>query len=848
MDKEPTYDELKIKVAELEQQVDHLQKKGVDDSQDLLLEIMAFFRQIPTCNSFKDAAKKIFDQCKQLTGALSGYVALLSEDGEENEVLFLDAGGLPCDVDPELPMPIRGLREVSYRTKEVVYDNNFAESSWMKYMPPGHVKLDNVLFSPININERTVGIIGIANKPNGFCTRDIEIAKIFGDLAAIALTYAESQDLLRTSEEQFRSLFNNVNDAVFVHKLMPDGQPGKLLHVNQTAQDLLGYTKQELESMSPWEWDDPETSSKVIPEAMRHLAQKGKAKFEAILLTKDKQKIYVEVNSIINQIQGQENILSACRDISARKRSEESLKLYEVIVSSAAEPMAVIDKNYTFVLVNKSYEEFWNLSKEKIIGKRVPDVMGSKTFEQTAKPHVDRCLKGETVRYEEWFQSPLKGKRFMSLNYYPNLDSAGEAVGLINISYDMTDQRVVLDKFKKLSHDQQAILNNVPAYIYFKDTKNNIIKTTQSVAAVTGLPIEKIEGRPSSEIYPEMAEKYWADDLKVIKTGKPKRDIIEPLPAKDGQRWIKTDKIPYFEKGRDSASGVIVFCNDITDQKKYETQLQASKDRFIKIFQRTPALITISKIEDGTYLEVNNTFVKSTGYEKKDTIGKTSVEIGFISKKDRNRLKRELLRNGNVQNFEFTLTRHDGSTMICSYFAEIVTLDGKKRILSMATDITDRKHQETLLIKKQTDLEAHGKKLEEMNTALNVLIDHISQEKERFKNDTLKQFEKLVFPYFQSSGNYKEERGLSATLSIIERNTKEILLKGDNKNLLVFSNLTPMESQIAQMIKEGKTSKDIASILNLSVHTVYFHRENVRKKLNITKSNTNLKTYLQTQF
>ena len=65
---------------------------------------------------FTESARAIFDHCKDLIGATSGYVALLSDTGEENEVLFLEAGGLPCDVDPELPMPIRGLRAEAYHS------------------------------------------------------------------------------------------------------------------------------------------------------------------------------------------------------------------------------------------------------------------------------------------------------------------------------------------------------------------------------------------------------------------------------------------------------------------------------------------------------------------------------------------------------------------------------------------------------------------------------------------------------------------------------------------------------------------------------------------------------------
>ena len=153
-------------------------------------------RTILEKHSFTEAARAIFDQCRELTGAVSGYVALLSADGQENEVLFLEAGGMPCSVDPALPMPIRGLRAIAYATRKAAYDNDFMNSQWIKYMPEGHVVMKNVLFAPLNIEGKTAGIMGLANKPSDFTDTDVEIASVFGELAAIALTNSRYLDLL----------------------------------------------------------------------------------------------------------------------------------------------------------------------------------------------------------------------------------------------------------------------------------------------------------------------------------------------------------------------------------------------------------------------------------------------------------------------------------------------------------------------------------------------------------------------------------------------------------------------------------------------------------------------------
>lgn len=234
-----------VDVTKLRQAENNL-KIALEEAQLSQKEISALLKAsqaIPLSKTFEEAAREIFDICKEVLGAKAGYVALLSEDGEENEVLFLEAGGLACNVNPELPMPIRGLRESAYRTKEVVYDNNFADSQWKKYLPPGHVKLNNVLFAPLNIDDKAVGLIGIANKSGGFTERDAIIAKAFGELGSVALTYAQYQDQLRESEKRYRTVADNTFDWEFW--LDPDG---KFVYCSPSCERITGYSPSFFES------------------------------------------------------------------------------------------------------------------------------------------------------------------------------------------------------------------------------------------------------------------------------------------------------------------------------------------------------------------------------------------------------------------------------------------------------------------------------------------------------------------------------------------------------------------------------------------------------------------------
>jgi PAS domain S-box-containing protein len=245
-------------------QAEHRLDESLEETRLRQNEISALVRAsqtIPINQTFEGAARSIFDICSELIGTSSGYVALLSEDGHENRVLFLETGGMNCAVNPELPMPIRGLREVAYRTKSMTFDNRFADSKWMEYIPAGHIKLDNVLFAPINVKQKTVGIIGLANKPSGFTKRDGEMAQAFGDLAAVALNYARYQEEFAQSEKRLQIIFDNApavmlvvnestevitmnrNASVASGRTIDEGmglRPGNLLHCVHSFRDPQG--------------------------------------------------------------------------------------------------------------------------------------------------------------------------------------------------------------------------------------------------------------------------------------------------------------------------------------------------------------------------------------------------------------------------------------------------------------------------------------------------------------------------------------------------------------------------------------------------------------------------------
>jgi PAS domain S-box-containing protein len=134
-----------------------------------------------------------------------------------------------------------------------------------------------------------------------------------------------SEKDLKESERKFREIFNKANDMISVNVMNEDGIPGKFLEVNAVVSKRLGYTNEELLSMTPSDLVSPEKSD-IIQVNAEKLFKKGQNTFEIVLVTKDGKEIPVEVNNHFIDYNGKRVSLAVSRDITDRKKSEEQLK------------------------------------------------------------------------------------------------------------------------------------------------------------------------------------------------------------------------------------------------------------------------------------------------------------------------------------------------------------------------------------------------------------------------------------------------------------------------------------------------------------------------------------------
>jgi len=165
-------------------------------------------------------------------------------------------------------------------------------------------------------------------------------------------------------------------------------------------------------------------------------------------------------------------------------------------------------------------------------------------------------------------------------------------------------------------------------------------------------------------------------------------------------------------------------------------------------------------------------------------------------------------------------------------------------ILGVGRDITDRKKAEDALKQREHELFIKTCNLEEVNMALKVLLRQRDNDRLEFEKRILSNVKKLVTPYIRKLKRSMLNVDQKIFTDILESNINELLSPFVRTLSAKYMDFTSQEIQVANLVKEGKTNKDIAELLNVTERTVCFHRENIRNKLGMKKKKINLRSYL----
>jgi DNA-binding CsgD family transcriptional regulator len=180
------------------------------------------------------------------------------------------------------------------------------------------------------------------------------------------------------------------------------------------------------------------------------------------------------------------------------------------------------------------------------------------------------------------------------------------------------------------------------------------------------------------------------------------------------------------------------------------------------------------------------------------------------------------------------------------YYVRVLRMSGEgpQRVVVSHEEITALKLSEEALRESEARLTEQKVELEEANIALKVLLKQREGDKGDLEQKVITNVKEMVLPYVEKLKRVNLKPRDRRVVEIIESHLQEIISpmiqKLANANIL----LTPQEIQVASLVKDGKSSKEIADILNVAETTVHFHRKNLRKKFGLSNSQTNLRSYL----
>jgi len=293
--------------------------------------------------------------------------------------------------------------------------------------------------------------------------------------------------------------------------------------------------------------------------------------------------------------------------------------------------------------------------------------------------------------------------------------------------------------------------------------------------------------------------------------------------------------------------------SEVDRLRKSETRRLQTEEALRKSEQRYRAVVSdqtelISRfLPDFTHTFANDAYCRYFGKTSEELLN-LSILI-FIEEEDKDQFLKqiaELSPRNPVMTPDHRVVTNSGEIRWHHWVTRAI-YNGSGRLVeyqSVGRDITERKRAEDALKASEKLLHLQKKVLEQKNAALREILEQIEIEKQRIKNDVVSNVDNLLFPILQKlkaeiSGIPKQY------VELLESNLEELASSFGRKISQSTLRLTSREIEICNMVKNGLTSKDIARSLNVSVHTINSHRNNIRRKVNINNEKINLVAFLK---
>jgi PAS domain S-box-containing protein len=460
------------------------------------------------------------------------------------------------------------------------------------------------------------------------------------------------------------------------------------------------------------------------------------------------------------------------------------------------------------------------------------------------------------------------------------------------IELTSSNSRLKLE-IEERKHSEAALRESEEKYRILVDNANEAIFVLQDgmfkfanprCVELSGYSNEELASKPFDYlVHPEDRDKVVEIHRRRMRGEKIPEVYTSRLVNKEGDiRWVEVNVVSISWKGSLAA---LTFLMDITERIHSEAALKERQARLDSIFRAAPTGIGV--ITNRILLEVNDRLCELTGYMQDELIGK-SVRLLHPSQQESDFAGNECLQilEKGMGAVETTWMRKDGGLIdvfLCSTpifqgdptagvtftalditarksvekelkkhrdrLEELVkerTLDLTKayELLKLENDV--RKNTEATLKSREIDLEEKQIHLEEMNAALRVLIRQRDEDKASIEANIITNIKSCVLPFLEKLKITGLSEVQKSYLCEVELQLRDIASSYIKELSSGYIGLSPCEIQVAILIKEGKSSKDIAKILNISLNTVLSHRYYIRIKTGLKGKKANLSAYLQT--
>ncbi len=389
----------------------------------------------------------------------------------------------------------------------------------------------------------------------------------------------------------------------------------------------------------------------------------------------------------------------------------------------------------------------------------------------------------------------------------------------------------------------RALLNSFRVGVAVFDRDGSIIESSGFASTLLGMPGSYLhpwnsDGAQRVIIRPDGSPMPPAEHacIRALKENRLVENVEMGIKIPSGGiTWVNTSALPLRLGETDLV--VVTFC-DITERMQAERMLRESEVKFRTLFNSLPMATIISSLDDGKLLEVNDVFARSMGYSREEALQKTTVDLGiWTSPKHRAHYAALLKQHDAVRNFETVLRRRDGSLATVLISGELVEIAGTKRIITAGLDITERKRLEE-------NLSATTARLQDMNVALRVVFEQREQDRLEMERRVLDNMRMLVTPYLVAVRGENLSSQAAHNLDFAVKALEDITSGFARILNDEYRTLTGNEIRVADMIRSGMTSKEIAAALGLSVTTANFYRASIRRKLGLVGKKVTLGAYL----